>query len=113
MSGDPNRPRPAVRLVSAFLLLVCSAALLVGCGYPTISEQAQTHARMIENLTDYERPEQVAQARQFIEADFSAGRITAEERDALFVPLDLAAAGKWDEAQTEALDLIRAQAVYR
>ena len=87
------------------------AVLPAGCGHLTISPLAQRHARTIEDVTDYELPAQAAKARGNIGAGFVTGGITAEERDAPFVPLDPADAGAWDGGQAEALGLIHARAV--
>ncbi|QDT17893.1 hypothetical protein [Alienimonas californiensis] len=108
MNAEPSRPRPLRQLVVG--LACCGATLLAaGCGPPTLGPQAYERAKLIENLTEYRRPEQAATARGLIEADLAAGALTAEERDALLGPLDLAEDGQWEAAAAAARELLVAQ----
>ncbi|NNJ26781.1 hypothetical protein [Alienimonas chondri] len=87
----------------------CAAMMAAGCGSPTLGPQAYERAKLVENLTDYRRPEQIALARGLIEEDYSAHKITADEREALLVPLNLAENDRWDAAAEQARDLLIAQ----
>ncbi|MEM9701682.1 MAG: hypothetical protein AAF907_04495 [Planctomycetota bacterium] len=91
------------------LLLLGVAALATGCGGPELGSRAYERAKLIENMAEYRKPEQIQTAFELIESDAAEGEISEAERTALLAALDLADQGRWEDAGAAAKRLLVAQ----
>lgn len=92
---------------SLLLLVLC---LLPGCGYPTISEKAYQHATALYGICNRKDEKRLAKYEQILKKAEAQGEISAQEAEWFNDIVKQARSGDWEDATSEAWEMLAANA---
>ena len=90
-------------------VLSLSVILISGCGYPEVSPQTYDLANALYTACNLKNDEQLSKVKQLIEESLSEEQLTKREAAWLLEIVKNATAGNWEEAASEARQLIKDQ----
>lgn len=101
-------PQNRMNAMRALLVLLIAIGL-PGCGYPDVSPKTYELAKALYSACNRQSEEQLARVVELIETTNEAGEISDREAKWLTAIVDQADAGEWEQAMSEARQLLEDQ----